>query len=93
MSDYTLVIIITFIAFTALAALLLVPVYRFLQREEEASKRMTDQFVPEDFDVSPTNGPAKPPSDGPADPSSDGPSEQPSDESKDGSDRTSDNDS
>jgi cbb3-type cytochrome oxidase cytochrome c subunit len=31
---YTVVIIVTFIAFSALAAALLIPVYRFLKREE-----------------------------------------------------------
>lgn len=40
---YTAVIIVTLIAFFSLAALLLVPVYRFLEREEEASKRWTKE--------------------------------------------------
>lgn len=57
MSDYTLVIIITFIAFTALAALLLVPIYRFLRREEEASEKMTGHSVPEDFEIAPSVDP------------------------------------
>lgn len=43
MSDYTLVIVITFIAFAGLAALLLVPVYRFLKREEKAGKKWSDE--------------------------------------------------
>lgn len=34
MDYYTVVIIVTFIAFSALAAALLIPVYRFLKREE-----------------------------------------------------------
>jgi hypothetical protein len=39
MDQYTFVIIATTVGFFALAALLLVPVYRFLKREEEASKQ------------------------------------------------------
>ena len=40
--DYlTLVILATFFGFLALAALLLVPVYRFLKREEQASAQWT----------------------------------------------------
>ncbi len=45
LSDYTLVIIITFVLFVGLAALLLVPVYRFLKREEQAGKQWTDEHV------------------------------------------------
>ena len=39
--SYTAVILITLLSFTGLAALLLVPVYRFLEREREASKEWT----------------------------------------------------
>jgi len=41
MDDYTLVIILTFFGFIGLAALLLVPVYRFLNREERLSESWT----------------------------------------------------
>ena len=40
-STYWLVIVLTTVGFFGLAALLLVPVYRFLMREEEASKQWT----------------------------------------------------
>jgi membrane protein implicated in regulation of membrane protease activity len=38
MGDFWLVIVLTFVGFTALAALLLIPVWRFLSREEEAAE-------------------------------------------------------
>lgn len=41
MDYYTVVIIITFFAFSALAAALLIPVYRFLKREEADGKAFT----------------------------------------------------
>lgn len=44
MSEYTLVIIVTVIGFFALAAALLVPVYRFLMREEQVNNE-TDGFL------------------------------------------------
>lgn len=40
-SDYVVVILVAFVGFVALAALLLVPVWRFLRREEEAAKQWT----------------------------------------------------
>ncbi len=40
-----LIIAITFFGFIALAALLLVPVYRFLTREERASRDWTDDAI------------------------------------------------
>ena len=39
--SYTGIIVLTLVCFLTLAALLLVPVYRFLQREEQASKKWT----------------------------------------------------
>lgn len=48
MSDYITIIIVTFVGFVALAALLLVPVYRFLKREERAATKWTD---PADFEA------------------------------------------
>lgn len=40
-----LIIAVTFFGFIALAALLLVPVYRFLTREERASRDWTDDAI------------------------------------------------
>lgn len=45
MSDYTLVIILTLVGFIGLAALLLVPVYRFLKREEKMGTKWTKENV------------------------------------------------
>lgn len=45
-TDYYGIILLTFVAFIGLAALLLVPIYRFLKREDEVNKRWTDK--PED---------------------------------------------
>lgn len=42
-ASYALLIILTLVGFFLLAAVLLVPVYRFLEREEEASKRWTEE--------------------------------------------------
>ncbi|MEM1269086.1 MAG: hypothetical protein AAF752_11525 [Bacteroidota bacterium] len=39
MDRYTVIIIVTTVGFAALAAALLVPVYRFLKREEQANER------------------------------------------------------
>ncbi|GAB5520296.1 MAG: hypothetical protein RhofKO_25470 [Rhodothermales bacterium] len=41
MDQYTVVIIVSFVGFCALAAILLVPIYRFLKREEQASQSWT----------------------------------------------------
>ncbi len=41
--DFTLIIILTLVGFAVLAYLLLMPVYRFLQREEQASERWTHE--------------------------------------------------
>ena len=41
MDFYAVVAFLTLISFAGLAALLLVPVYLFLKREEQASKRWT----------------------------------------------------
>lgn len=40
-----LIIAVTFVGFLALAALLLVPVYRFLTREERTSQDWTDDAI------------------------------------------------
>ncbi len=45
MDYYTLVILGALLGFLALAALLLVPVYRFLQREDEAARRFTAEYL------------------------------------------------
>ncbi|MDA0378918.1 MAG: hypothetical protein O3C45_10265 [Bacteroidetes bacterium] len=42
MADYWHVILITFVGFVALAALLLVPVWRFLSREEETAEGFSE---------------------------------------------------
>ncbi len=42
-ASYALLIILTLVGFFLLAAVLLVPVYRFLEREEQASKRWTEE--------------------------------------------------
>jgi len=44
--DYTLTIVVAFVGFVALAALLLIPVWRFLRREEESAKRWTPGNTP-----------------------------------------------
>jgi membrane protein implicated in regulation of membrane protease activity len=45
MTGYVSIIILTVVLFTLLAAILLVPVYRFLKREEEASKNWTRESL------------------------------------------------
>ena len=45
MTDYTLIIVLTLVGFLALAAILLVPVYRFLRREEEASRKWSSREI------------------------------------------------
>lgn len=57
MTDYTTIIIVTFVAFLTLAALLLVPVYRFIQKEKEASRKWTDEeLARRSHDRPPRNG-------------------------------------
>lgn len=51
-SDYVVVILVTFFGFVALAALLLVPVWRFLTREEKVAEEWTEDVRPEEH----TNG-------------------------------------
>lgn len=41
--DYWVVIIVTTIAFCALAAMLLVPIYRFMRTEEEMLEEVTEE--------------------------------------------------
>jgi membrane protein implicated in regulation of membrane protease activity len=43
--DLTTVILITFVAFVALAYVLLAPVYRFLKREEKVSAQWTQETL------------------------------------------------
>lgn len=45
MDQYYVVIALTFVGFVALAAILLVPVYLFLKREEEVASRWTDESI------------------------------------------------
>ena len=45
MPYYYLIIALTFIGFVALAAILLVPVYLFLRREEEIASHWTDETI------------------------------------------------
>lgn len=45
MDEYTPFILATFFGFILLAYLLLAPVYRFLHREEEASKKWTRETL------------------------------------------------
>lgn len=45
--DYTWVILGTIVGFFSLAALLLVPVYRFLNREEKVSEAWTKEALAE----------------------------------------------
>ncbi len=44
-TDYTIIILLTLFGFLALAAILLVPVYRFLRREEDVSRRWTQDEI------------------------------------------------
>lgn len=48
--SYNLIIVLTFVGFMILAALLLVPVYRFLKREEEVSSNWTAQELQRQLD-------------------------------------------
>lgn len=45
MDRYYVVIALTFVGFVALAAILLVPVYLFLKREEEVASHWTDETI------------------------------------------------
>lgn len=66
-SDYTLIIVGAFFGFLALAALLLVPVWRFLRREEEVARDWTpEKIVPpaEARTNGEDDGVAEPPGDG-----------------------------
>lgn len=45
MDTYTLVILGAFVGFVALAAILLVPVYLFLKREEQVSRNWTRESL------------------------------------------------
>jgi hypothetical protein len=45
MDYYTVIVILTLLGFLLLAALLLVPVYLFLKREEHASQRWTKDVL------------------------------------------------
>ncbi|GIV57109.1 hypothetical protein GQ464_002535 [Rhodocaloribacter litoris] len=58
MSDYLVVIVLTFVGFVVLAAVLLVPVYLFLKREERASRSWTPEALARRYQeqAPPTNG-------------------------------------
>lgn len=56
MDEITLVIIITFVGFVTLAAILLVPVYRFLRREEKVSRKFTREAIARRNPATPPNG-------------------------------------
>ena len=45
MDEYTVTIILTLVGFTALAAILLVPVYRFLKKEEKIADAWTEEAI------------------------------------------------
>lgn len=45
MTGYVPIVILTIVLFTLLAAILLVPIYRFLKREEEASRNWTRESL------------------------------------------------
>ncbi|MEX0748174.1 MAG: hypothetical protein WD275_09265 [Rhodothermales bacterium] len=60
MTEYTLVIILTLVGFIALAAILLVPVYRFLKREERESRQWTREELPPDKPIPSSNGEDRP---------------------------------
>ncbi len=47
MDEYYLVIVVTTIGFAALAAMLLVPIYRFLKTEDEVSRHWTEEALAE----------------------------------------------
>ena len=47
MAEYALPIVLTFVGFITLAAILLVPVYRFINREERRSRDWTDEALAE----------------------------------------------
>lgn len=47
MDNMTVIILVTLVAFFGLAALLLVPIWRFLDREEEVSQQWTRNKVNE----------------------------------------------
>lgn len=67
MTDYTIIIIVTLVGFLALAAVLLVPVYRFIQREKEVASRWTKEAIArQSHDRPPRNGVDKEPGTTPA---------------------------
>lgn len=66
MSDYYVAIAVAFFGFVALAALLLVPVYRFLRREEDHSRKWTpEELARRHRQGPPGDGAATPPPDPP----------------------------
>lgn len=42
-ADYVIVILVTFVGFCLLAAILLVPVYRFMKREERILEEVSEE--------------------------------------------------
>lgn len=57
-NDYTMIIIATSIGFFSLAAILLVPIYLFLKREEKASEEWTKDALNKPFDNQKANSEA-----------------------------------
>jgi len=60
MGEYGTVILLTFFGFLALAAILLVPVYRFLKREEKLSRRWTPEALARRTHQQPNGSPPGP---------------------------------
>lgn len=56
MTSYTSIILLTLFGFLALAAILLVPVYRFLRREEQVARKWTNEEIARRAAGSTTNG-------------------------------------
>ena len=56
MGEYAPAIIIAFLGFVALAAILLIPVYRFLKQEEEAGRQWTQEIERRRSDHLDSNG-------------------------------------
>lgn len=57
MTDYTTIIILTLIGFLSLAAILLVPVYRFIQKEKHAAEKWTkEELARRSHERPPRNG-------------------------------------
>ena len=56
MTSYTSIILLTLFGFLALAAILLIPVYRFLRREEQVARKWTNEELARRAAGEATNG-------------------------------------